>query len=49
MARRMPRVEIVVRNSMKLVRYEMNTEPHTDDDVARTMGTALGFLAAGPA
>jgi len=49
MARRMPRVEIVVRNSMQLVRYEMNTEPHTDADVARTMSTALDFLAAGQA
>ena len=27
----------------------MNTEPHTDEDFGRTMGTALGFLAAGPA
>jgi 2-polyprenyl-6-methoxyphenol hydroxylase-like FAD-dependent oxidoreductase len=49
MARRMPRVEIVVRNSMQLVRYEMNTEPHTDADVARTMSSALDFLAAGRA
>jgi 2-polyprenyl-6-methoxyphenol hydroxylase-like FAD-dependent oxidoreductase len=49
MARRMPRVEIVVRNSMQLVRYEMNTEPHTDADVARTMSSTLGFLAAGQA
>ncbi len=49
MARRMPRVEIVVRNSMQLVRYEMNTEPHTDADVARTMNSTLGFLAAGQA
>jgi 2-polyprenyl-6-methoxyphenol hydroxylase-like FAD-dependent oxidoreductase len=49
MARRMPRVEIVVRNSMQLVRYEMNTEPHTDADVARTMSSALDFLAAGQA
>ena len=47
MARRMPRVEIVVRNSMQLVRYEMNTEPHTDADVARTMNSTLSFLAAG--
>jgi len=31
------------------VRYEMNTEPHTDADVAATMGTALSFLASGPA
>jgi len=49
MARRMPRVEIVVRNSMRLVRYEMNTEPHTDADVARTMSEALDFLAASQA
>ena len=49
MARRMPRVEIVVRNSMQLVRYEMNAEPHTDADVARTMSSTLGFLAAGQA
>jgi 2-polyprenyl-6-methoxyphenol hydroxylase-like FAD-dependent oxidoreductase len=49
MARRMPRVEIVVRNSMQLVRYEMNTEPHTDADVARTMSSTLDFLAAGQA
>jgi 2-polyprenyl-6-methoxyphenol hydroxylase-like FAD-dependent oxidoreductase len=49
MARRMPRVEIVVRNSMQLVRYEMNTEPHTDADVARAMSSTLGFLAAGQA
>jgi len=49
MARRMPRVEIVVRNSMQLVRYEMNTEPHTDADVARAMNSTLDFLAAGPA
>jgi len=47
MDRRMPRVEIVVRNSMQLVRYEMNTEPHTDADVARTMSSTLDFLAAG--
>ena len=46
MARRMPRVEIVVRNSLKLVRYEMDLEPHTDQDVASTMAEALSFLAA---
>ena len=46
MARRMPRVEIVVRNSMQLVRYEMGTEPHTDADVARAMSSTLNFLAA---
>jgi 2-polyprenyl-6-methoxyphenol hydroxylase-like FAD-dependent oxidoreductase len=49
MARRMPRVEIVVRNSMKLVRYEMNTEPHTDADVALAMSSTLDFLAAAEA
>ena len=49
MARRMPRVEIVVRKSIQLVRYEMNTKPHTDADVARTMNSTLGFLAAGQA
>jgi 2-polyprenyl-6-methoxyphenol hydroxylase-like FAD-dependent oxidoreductase len=49
MARRMPRVEIVVRNSMLLVRYEMGTEPHTDADVARAMSETLGFLAAAQA
>ncbi len=36
MARRMPRVELVVRNSMQLVRWEMGLEPHTEADVART-------------
>ena len=45
MARRWPRVEIVVRNSMKLVRWEMNLEPHTEQDVADTMGETLSFLA----
>ena len=35
MARRMPRVELVVRNSMRLVRWEMGLEPHTEADVAR--------------
>lgn len=49
MARRMPRVEIVVRNSMQLVRYEMATEPHTDADVARAMSSTLDFLAAAEA
>jgi 2-polyprenyl-6-methoxyphenol hydroxylase-like FAD-dependent oxidoreductase len=46
MTRRMPRVELVVRNSMRLVRWEMGLEPHTDADVARTMSSTLGFLAA---
>jgi 2-polyprenyl-6-methoxyphenol hydroxylase-like FAD-dependent oxidoreductase len=49
MARRMPRVELVVRNSMQLVRWEMGTEPHTEADVARTMSSTLGFLAAAEA
>jgi 2-polyprenyl-6-methoxyphenol hydroxylase-like FAD-dependent oxidoreductase len=49
MARRMPRVEIVVRNSMQLVRWETDLEPHTDADVARTMSSTLGFLAAAQA
>ena len=35
MARRMTRVELVVRNSMRLVRWEMGLEPHTEEDVAR--------------
>ena len=46
MTRRMPRVELVVRNSMQLVRWEMGLEPHTEADVARTMSATLGFLAA---
>lgn len=46
MRRRWPRVEIVVRNSLQLVRWEMDLEPHTDQDVADTMGATLGFLAA---
>ena len=45
MARRWPRVEIVVRNSMKLVSWERNLEPHTDQDVADLMGGTLTFLA----
>jgi 2-polyprenyl-6-methoxyphenol hydroxylase-like FAD-dependent oxidoreductase len=45
MARRMPRIEIVVRNSLQLVRWEMGLEPHTDQDVAGTMDSTLGFLA----
>jgi len=49
MRRRMPRVEPVVRNSMQLVRWEMGLEPHSDADVARTMNSTLGFLAAAPA
>jgi 2-polyprenyl-6-methoxyphenol hydroxylase-like FAD-dependent oxidoreductase len=49
MSRRMPRVEVVVRNSMRLVRWEMGLEPHTEEDVARTMNSTLGFLAAAEA
>jgi 2-polyprenyl-6-methoxyphenol hydroxylase-like FAD-dependent oxidoreductase len=49
MARRMPRVELVVRNSMQLVRWEMGLEPHTDADVAAAMSSTLGFLAAAEA
>jgi 2-polyprenyl-6-methoxyphenol hydroxylase-like FAD-dependent oxidoreductase len=49
MVRRMPRVELVVRNSMQLVRWEMGLEPHTDADVATTMSSTLGFLAAAEA
>lgn len=49
MARRMPRVELVVGNSMQLVRWETGLEPHTDADVARIMSSTLGFLAAAPA
>ncbi|HEY3902719.1 MAG TPA: FAD-dependent monooxygenase [Streptosporangiaceae bacterium] len=45
MARRLPRVEIVVRNSLLLTRWEMNLEPHTDADVARAMNSTLSFLA----
>ena len=48
-ARRMPRVELVVRNSMQLVRWEMGLEPHTDADMARVMNETLGFLAAASA
>jgi hypothetical protein len=39
----------VVRNSMQLVRWEMGLEPHTEADVARTMSSTLGFLAAAEA
>ena len=49
MRRRMPRVELVVRNSMQLVRWEMGLEPHTEADVARTKSATLGFLAAAAA
>jgi 2-polyprenyl-6-methoxyphenol hydroxylase-like FAD-dependent oxidoreductase len=49
MARRLERVELVVRNSMRLVRWEMGLEPHTEEDVARTMNSTLGFLAAAQA
>jgi 2-polyprenyl-6-methoxyphenol hydroxylase-like FAD-dependent oxidoreductase len=49
MARRMPRVSIVVRNSLRLARWEMGLEAHTDQDVAQTMDATLSFLAAGQA
>ncbi|MBR7827774.1 FAD-dependent monooxygenase [Actinospica sp. MGRD01-02] len=49
MKRRMPRVEIVVRNSMKLVGFEIDAGESTDRDVAVTMSEALGFLASGEA
>ena len=49
MARRLDRVDLVVRNSMRLVRWEMGLEPHTEEDVARTMNSTLGFLAAAEA
>ena len=49
MTRRMPRVELVVGNSMQLVRWEMGLEPHTEADVARTMNSTLGFLATAEA
>jgi hypothetical protein len=38
-----------VRNSMRLVRWEMGLEPHTDEDVARAMSSTLAFLAAAEA
>lgn len=49
MARRLPRVELVVKNSMQLVRGEMDLEPHTDADMAAVMSSTLGFLAAAEA
>jgi 2-polyprenyl-6-methoxyphenol hydroxylase-like FAD-dependent oxidoreductase len=49
MARRLPRVELVVHSSMQLVRWETGLEPHTEADVARTMSSVLGFLAAAEA
>lgn len=49
MTRRWPRVEMVVRNSMQLVRWEMGLEPHTGADVAATMNATLGFLASAEA
>lgn len=49
MARRLPRVQLVVKNSMQLVRWEMNLEPHTDADMAAVMSSTLGFLAASEA
>jgi 2-polyprenyl-6-methoxyphenol hydroxylase-like FAD-dependent oxidoreductase len=49
MARRMPRVEVVVRNSLRLVSWEMGLEPHTEEDVAETMSSTLSFLASAEA
>ena len=49
MTRRLPRVELVVHNSLQLVRWEMGTEPHTEADVARIMSSTLGYLAAAEA
>jgi 2-polyprenyl-6-methoxyphenol hydroxylase-like FAD-dependent oxidoreductase len=49
MTRRLPRVELVVKNSLQLVRWEMGLEPHAEVDVARTMSSTLGFLAAAEA
>jgi 2-polyprenyl-6-methoxyphenol hydroxylase-like FAD-dependent oxidoreductase len=49
MARRMPRVDLVVHNSLRLARWEMNLEPHTDEDVAETMSSTLSYLAAAQA
>jgi 2-polyprenyl-6-methoxyphenol hydroxylase-like FAD-dependent oxidoreductase len=49
MARRLPRVELVLSNSLRLVSYEMGVEPHTDADVAQAMGSTLSFLAAAEA
>ena len=49
MTRRMPRVDLVVRNSMQLVRWERGLEPYTEADVARTMNSTLGFIAAAEA
>jgi len=49
MTRRLPRVELVVKNSLQLVRWEMGLEPHAEADVARTMSSTLGFLAAAEA
>jgi 2-polyprenyl-6-methoxyphenol hydroxylase-like FAD-dependent oxidoreductase len=49
MRRRLPRVGLVVRNSMQLVRWETGLEPHTEADVAATMNSTLGFLAAAQA
>ena len=43
------RGELVVRNSMQVVRWEIGLEPHTEADVARTMSATLGLLAAAEA
>jgi hypothetical protein len=34
---------------MQLVRWETGLEPHTEADVAATMNSTLGFLAAAQA
>lgn len=49
MTRRWPRIELVVKNSLQLVRWETGAEPHTNADVARMMSSTLGFLAAAEA
>jgi 2-polyprenyl-6-methoxyphenol hydroxylase-like FAD-dependent oxidoreductase len=49
MARRLPRVRAVVQTSLRLVRWEMGLEPHTDQDVAAAMDGTLAFLAASEA
>ena len=49
MARRLPRVRRVVRNSLQLARWETGAEPHTGQDVAQAVESTLGFLAASQA
>jgi hypothetical protein len=43
------RARVPARNSMQLVRWEMDLEPRTDADMARVMNETLGFLAAAEA